>query len=63
MNLLIGQHNARARRILDCEFRLAVFARDAADGAAEMLAAERFYVFDFEGLNVEVVLAHSHVSI
>ena len=57
VDLGIGQHDAGAARVLDGELGLAVFAGDAADGAAHVLALQGLDVFDLEGLDVEVVEA------
>mmetsp|Transcript_13899 Transcript_13899/g.43429 ORF Transcript_13899/g.43429 Transcript_13899/m.43429 type:complete len:209 (+) Transcript_13899:478-1104(+) len=55
VHLLVGEHDARARRVLDREFRFAVLAGDAPDRAAEVIAVQQLHVRHVEGLDEEVV--------
>lgn len=38
VDLLVGQHDTRARGVLDGELGLAVLSSDAADGAGQVVA-------------------------
>lgn len=49
VNLRVGEHDTRARGVLDGVFGFAVFACDTADGAGEMVALEGLDIFNFEG--------------
>lgn len=48
VDLGVGQHNARARGILDSVFSLAVLAGDTTDGTGQVVAVEGLDVLDFE---------------
>jgi hypothetical protein len=56
VDFLVCKNDSCPRGVLDGEFGLSVFACDAADGTGEVVAAEGFDVFDFEGFDVEIVL-------
>lgn len=55
VDLGIGEHDSRSAGVLNGEFSLAVFACNTADCATHVFALEGFDVFDFEGLDVEIV--------
>lgn len=54
-NSRISKDDACAACVLDGELGLAVLACDAPDCAREVVPVESFDVFDFEGVEVEVV--------
>lgn len=55
MDLRVCEDNACPTGVLDCEFGLAVLSGDTTNGAGEMVTVQHFYVFDLEGVEVEVV--------
>ena len=56
MDPRVRQHNPRPRRVLDREFGLAVFPREAADAAREVLSPQSHPdVFHLETFDVEIV--------
>jgi hypothetical protein len=57
VDLLVGQDDAGAARVLDGELCLPVLAGNAADGAAHVLALQGLDVLDLKGLDVQVVEA------
>ena len=54
-NARISEDDTRTTGVLDCELGLAVLACDAPDSAREVVPMKGFDVFDFEGVEVEVV--------
>lgn len=57
MDLLAREHDAGARCILDRELGLAARAGDAPDRTREVVALQRFDVFDFERFDVSSLVS------